>query len=43
MLTSDVERSLVSISGGSPLSCSFGRLAIGGSSNCPGTIGKRRC
>ena len=43
MLTSSAERCLVDVLGGSLLSCPFGCLAIGGSSNRPGTIGSRRC
>jgi len=43
VLTSGAERCLVGVSGGSFLSCPFGRLATGGSSNCPGTSGRRWC
>jgi len=43
VLTSGAERCLVGVSGGSLLSCPFGHMAIGGSSNCPGTTGKSRC
>jgi len=43
VLTSGAQHCLVSVSGGFLLSCPFGRLSIGGSSNCPGMTGKRRC
>jgi len=43
VLTSGADRCLVGVSGGSLLSYPLRRLAIGGSSNCPGTTGKRRC
>jgi len=42
VLTSGVERCLVGVSGGSLLSCPFGRLAIGGSSNSPSMVGRMR-
>jgi len=43
VLTSGAELCLVGVLGMSLLSCSFGRLAIGGSSNYPPMIGKLRC
>jgi len=43
VLTCGVEGYLVELSGGSLLSCPFGRLAIGGSSNCAGNTCRRRC
>jgi len=42
-LTSAAEHCLVGVLGGSLLSSPLGLLAIGRSSNCLGTTGKRRC
>ena len=43
VLTSGAELYLVGVLGGSFLSYPLGRLAIGGSSNCRDTTGRRKC